>query len=183
MFLSIHSCLSPLTGQSRGKRNTYHSQCITFLLYCYFSSPIPEYGPSHELQLFPNCDEHPTGCSFLRTALQDPSLRNGQLQHGSLQNKQRQRQSLYLRNRHYRKRHRREINSPLPVKVWRKGRAEECSLLPFVLLCHRRKGWGKGEHVQTQIAHALPEASLRQKGWLQPPYIFTDLSTSTRNPC
>ena len=47
-----------------------------------------------------------------------------------------------MRNRHNRKRYQKGVNSPFPVTVWRKGRAEECDPPPFVPSCCQREEVG-----------------------------------------
>ena len=48
-----------------------------------------------------------------------------------------------MRNRHNRKRYPEGINSPLPVTVWRKGRAEECDPSPFIPSRRQRQRRGQ----------------------------------------
>lgn len=49
----------------------------------------------------------------------------------------------------------------------------------------RGKDGGEGEPAQTQIAHVLPEASLRQKGWLNnlPPIFQAVTCSCTGSGC
>lgn len=53
------------------------------------------------------------------------------------------------------------------MTVCRKGRAEECSLHTHAA---GGEGGGEGRPAQTQIAHTLPEASLRQKALSSTPH-------------
>jgi len=61
---------------------------------------------------------------------------------------------LYLRHRCYRERYPRGISSSLPATVWKKGRAEGCSLLPFVLSCRRKMAGGRGTRTDSDCTRA-----------------------------
>ena len=63
-----------------------------------------------------------------------------------------------MRNRHNRKRYPEGINSPLPVTVWRKGRAEECDPPPFIRSCRQSEGQGEiGTRADSDLTGSIAE--------------------------
>ena len=63
-----------------------------------------------------------------------------------------------MRNRHNRKRYPEGINSPLPITVWRKGRAEECDPAPFILSCRQSEGQGEiGTRADSDLTGSIAE--------------------------